>query len=82
MRCVVAFLAIGHVAADPDYAPAVLRNNVIPLKMLVEVCNLRNEHDSRRMVDPAYRQAVAEAYVEALSSYFDGKNGKGNGRAS
>jgi hypothetical protein len=34
------------------------------------------------MVDPAYRQAVAEAYVEALSSYFDGKNGKGNGRAS
>ena len=65
-----------------SYAPAVLRNNIIPLKMLVEVCNLRNEHDSRRMVDPAYRQAVAEAYVEALSSYFDGKNGKGNGRAS
>ncbi len=65
-----------------SYAPAVLRNNVIPLKMLIEVCNLRNEEDSRRMTDPAYRQAVAEAYVEALSTYFDGKNGKGNGRAS
>ncbi len=65
-----------------SFAPAVLRNNIIPLKMLVEICNLRNEGDGRRMTDPAYRQAVAEAFVEALSTYFDGKNGKGNGRAS
>jgi len=63
-----------------SYAPAVLRNNIIPLKMLIEVCNLRNPDDSRRMADPAYRQTVAEAYVEALSRYFDGKNGNGNGR--
>lgn len=61
-----------------SYAPAVLRNNVIPLKMLIEVCNLRNKGDSRRMVDPGYRQAVAEAYVDALRNYFDGKNGKGS----
>jgi len=65
-----------------NFAPAVLRNNVIPLKMLIEVCNLRNMDDSKRMADPAWRQSVAEAYVEALSDYFDGKNGKGNGRAS
>jgi len=65
-----------------NFAPAVLRNNIIPLKMLIEVCNLRNKDDSRRMADPDYRQAVAEAYVEALSGYFDGKNGKGNGRSS
>jgi N-acetylmuramoyl-L-alanine amidase len=65
-----------------NFAPAVLRNNVIPLKMLIEVCNLRNREDSKRMADPDYRQSVAEAYVEALSAYFDGKNGKGNGRAS
>jgi N-acetylmuramoyl-L-alanine amidase len=65
-----------------SFAPAVLRNNIVPLKMLIEICNLRNEKDSRRMTDPAYRQAVAEAFVEALSIYFDGKNSKGNGRAS
>ena len=52
------------------WVPAVLRNTLIPCAVLVEVCNLANEKDAARMKDPAFRQAVAEAYVDALIRYY------------
>ena len=53
------------------WVPAVLRCNVVPVEVLIEISNLSNPQDSRSLADPAYRQKVAEAYVEALGRYFD-----------
>jgi N-acetylmuramoyl-L-alanine amidase len=53
------------------WVPAVLRCNAVPVEVLIEISNLSNPQDSRSLADPAYRQKVAEAYVEALGRYFD-----------
>ena len=52
------------------WVPAVLRCNVVPVETLIEVSNLSNPADARAIRDPAYRQKVAEAYVEGLMRYF------------
>ncbi|HYV17514.1 MAG TPA: N-acetylmuramoyl-L-alanine amidase [Verrucomicrobiae bacterium] len=54
------------------WVPAVLRCNAVPVEVLIEISNLSNPQDSQSLADPAYRQKVAEAYVEALGRYFDG----------
>jgi len=53
-----------------SWVPAVLRCNVVPVQVLIEISNLSNPEDSRSLADPAYRQRVAEAYVEGLARYF------------
>lgn len=52
------------------YVPAVLRNNLIPTKVLVETANLNNATDRERLADPEWRQAYAEALRDALLEYF------------
>lgn len=52
------------------WVPAVLRNTMVPCAVLMEVCNLANEKDAALLKNPAFRQAVAEAYVEALVRYY------------
>jgi N-acetylmuramoyl-L-alanine amidase len=52
------------------WVPAVIRNSAIPCSLLMEVCNLNNVEDAKLMKDPAYRQAVAEAYIAALVRYY------------
>ena len=52
------------------YVPAVLRNTLIPTKILVEMANITNETDCARIMDPEWRQAFAEAYVDALCAYY------------
>lgn len=52
------------------YLPAVLRNTLIPTKILIESANMTNETDCQRLADPKWRQAVAQAYVNALKKYF------------
>ncbi len=52
------------------FVPAVLRNTLIPTKVLVETANLTNPTDCKRLADPEWREWFAEAYVEALRSYF------------
>jgi len=54
------------------WVPAVLRCNIVPVEVLIEISNLSNPQDSKAIADPAYRQKVAEAYVDALGRYFDG----------
>jgi len=48
----------------------ILKHNKIPTKILLEVLNLQNEHDRRRLLDPNFRQWVAEAYVDALKKFY------------
>jgi N-acetylmuramoyl-L-alanine amidase len=38
--------------------------------VLIEVCNLANAEDAKLIADPAFRQAVAEAYIQALIRYY------------
>ena len=54
-----------------EWVPAVIRYNVVPTRLLLEVCNLGNEKDRKLMTTKSYRQQVAEAVVEGLRSFFD-----------
>lgn len=53
-----------------QYVPAVLRYNAVPAKMLLEVCNLANGQDRKRLQTRDFRQQVAEAIVEAILRYY------------
>ncbi len=53
-----------------SWVPAVLRCSEVPVEVLIEVSNLSNLNDSRLISDAAYRQKVAEAYVDALDLYY------------
>jgi N-acetylmuramoyl-L-alanine amidase len=52
------------------YVPAVLRNTLIPTKVLVETANLKNSTDRQRLSDPEWRQWYAEAFVDAVKTHF------------
>jgi N-acetylmuramoyl-L-alanine amidase len=65
-----------------SWVPAVLRCNLVPVEVLIEVSNLSNPADSRALTDPAYRQKIAEAYVAALSCYFGAGDSGRKGRAA
>ena len=53
-----------------SWVPAVLRNSIVPCSVLVEVCNLNNTKYAALIADPAFRQAVADAYIAALIRYY------------
>ncbi|MCP4643823.1 MAG: N-acetylmuramoyl-L-alanine amidase [bacterium] len=55
-----------------QYVPAVLRNNKIPTKVLVETANMCNGTDCKWLAEPWWREKFAEAYVSALRVHFDG----------
>lgn len=59
------------------WVPAVLRDAPLTFKMLVEVCNLANPEDAKNLQDPAFRQRIADAYVEALIRQFAPEKPKG-----
>lgn len=52
------------------FLPAVLRYNLIPTKFLVEIANINNPTDQKRLLDPQWRQGYAEAFVSAVRAYF------------
>ncbi len=52
------------------WVPAVLKYNIVPCSILIEVCNLNNGEDASLMKDPLFRQKVANAYIEALILYY------------
>ncbi len=63
----------GYVIRDRQiYVPAVIRYNEIPVKVLVEIVNLSNVTDCKRIRDPKFREWVAEAYVKALQEFYGG----------
>ncbi|MEO8504434.1 MAG: N-acetylmuramoyl-L-alanine amidase [Acidobacteriota bacterium] len=57
-----------------EWVPAVLRYNVVPAKVLVEVCNLGNSDDRALIQTRAFRQKMAESIVRGLREYY-GKSG-------
>lgn len=55
------------------FVPGVIRQNLIPNKVLIELANLKNDQDAERMRDPAFREQLARAYVEAVVEYYGGE---------
>jgi N-acetylmuramoyl-L-alanine amidase len=53
-----------------QYVPSVLRNTLVPTKVLVECANLTNPTDCNWASRPWWRQRFAEAYVQALKDYY------------
>ncbi len=52
------------------WVPAVLKYNLIPCSVLIEVCNINNKDDANLLCDPYFRQKIANAYIEALIHYY------------
>jgi N-acetylmuramoyl-L-alanine amidase len=52
------------------WVPAVLRGNEVPVKILVEIANLNNRSDARRLKDPDFREKTARALADALLRYY------------
>lgn len=52
------------------WLPAVLKHTLVPTKVLVETANLQNAEDQKCLADPAWRQAYADAFVNAVTRHF------------
>ncbi len=52
------------------FVPAVLRNTLVPTKVLVEAANMTNPTDQQRLADPEWREWFAEAFVNAVKLHF------------
>lgn len=60
-----------HVVRNKNaWVPAVLKYNLIPCSILIEVCNINNQEDAKLLRDPVFRQKIANAYIEALILYY------------
>lgn len=53
------------------WVPAVIRCSEVPVSVLVELINLNNEADRRRMRDPEFRERLAAGFVDALLAFYE-----------
>ncbi len=53
-----------------EWVPAVIRNNQVPTRMLLEVCNLGNKKDRELLKTKKYRQQLAEAIYRGLVDFY------------
>lgn len=53
-----------------EWVPAVIRYNVVPTRLLLEVCNLGNRKDRALIKTAAYRQQVAETIVRGMVDFY------------
>ena len=53
-----------------EWVPAIIRYNVVPTRLLLEVCNLGNRRDRELMKTKKYRQKVAEAIYRGLVTFI------------
>ncbi|MEO8033395.1 MAG: N-acetylmuramoyl-L-alanine amidase [Acidobacteriota bacterium] len=56
---------------DHEWVPAIIRHNVVPTRVLIEICNLGNARDRQLMKTRRYRQHVAEAIYRGIVAYYD-----------
>jgi N-acetylmuramoyl-L-alanine amidase len=54
-----------------EWVPAVIRYNLIPTRLLLEICNLGNDKDRALIKTKKYRQRVAEAIYQGLVNYYN-----------
>ena len=53
-----------------EWVPAIIRYNLVPTRLLLEVCNLGNRNDRALIKTRKYRQHVSEAIYEGLAKFF------------
>jgi N-acetylmuramoyl-L-alanine amidase len=58
------------------FVPAVIKYNKAIIRNLIEVANLKNKKDAKRLKSPKFRQLFARAYVNTLLKFYskDNKN--------
>ena len=59
-----------HIQRRSAFAPAVLRYNAVPTKVLIETVNLKNSTDVSRIRQAWFRELYAKALLEALLEYY------------
>lgn len=53
-----------------EWVPAVIRYNMVPTRLLLEVCNLGNQKDLALMRTKKYRQRLAQAIYDGIVSFY------------
>jgi N-acetylmuramoyl-L-alanine amidase len=53
-----------------EWVPAVIRYNLVPARLLLELCNLGNGRDRALIKTKAYRQKIAEAIYDGLVAFY------------
>ena len=54
-----------------EWVPAIIRYNLVPTRLLLEVCNLGNRNDRALVKTPKYRRHIADAMYEGLVNFFE-----------
>jgi N-acetylmuramoyl-L-alanine amidase len=54
-----------------EWVPAIIRYNLVPTRLLLEICNLGNKHDRQSMKTKKWREDMAEAVYDGLVSFYD-----------
>ena len=54
-----------------EWVPAIIRYNLVPTRVLLEICNLGNPKDRALMMTAKYRQRVAQTIYEGLVRFFE-----------
>lgn len=55
------------------WLPAVLKMNMVPTKILIEILNLNNEEDRKNIQNKEFRAKLSEAIFEGILNYFQNK---------
>jgi N-acetylmuramoyl-L-alanine amidase len=66
------------VRGSRPWVPAIIRHNVIPTRLLLEVCNLGNQKDRELIKTRRYRQQLADAISGGIAEFFEER---GDGRS-
>ncbi len=53
-----------------EWVPAVIRHNLVPTRLLLEVCNLGNEKDRDLIRTKKYRQQLADAMYQGIVDFY------------
>ena len=53
-----------------EWVPAIIRHNVVPTRMLLEVGNLANRSDRKLIRTRRHRQAIAQAMYDGLVAFY------------
>ena len=61
-----------------EWVPAVIRYNLVPTRILLEVCNLGNRYDRELIKTKRYRQRVADAIYRGVSEFYTDSDNTGS----
>ncbi|HEX8618112.1 MAG TPA: N-acetylmuramoyl-L-alanine amidase, partial [Thermoanaerobaculia bacterium] len=58
------------IRSKKEWVPAVIRHNMIPTRLLLEVCNLGNVKDRELIQTKKYRQQLAEGMYQGIVDFY------------